>query len=319
MGFDYSRHSCKWATGNMSSALEHPEVVRDYLAQECSEGRILGPFPVEDQPGLQVSRFGVIPKGKSGKWRLIIDLSAPEGRSVNDGIEPELCSLSYVNVDEAAVAIRKAGRGAFLAKVDIKQAYRIVPVHPEDRPLLGMVWEGALFVDAALPFGLRSAPKIFTALADALEWLARQEGVESLMHYLDDYLLIAKTEEECRDALHKLLCLFGRLKVPVAPEKLEGPGTMLRFLGIEINTKEMSLWLPAEKLAELRLLVANWLGRKCCTVRELESLVGKLQHASKVVRPGRTFLRRMFKLLKGTRRRQQFLRLNAAFKSDLQW
>ena len=128
VGFDYSRHSCKWATGNMSSALEHPEVVRDYLAQECSEGRILGPFPVEDQPGLQVSRFGVILKGKSGKWRLIIDLSAPEGRSVNDGIEPELCSLSYVNVHEAAVAIRKAGRGAFLAKVDIKQAYRIVPV-----------------------------------------------------------------------------------------------------------------------------------------------------------------------------------------------
>ena len=179
--------------------------------QECSKGRILGLFPVEDQPGLQVSRFGVIPKGKSGKWRLIIDLSVPEGRSVNDGIEPELCSLSYVNVHEAAVAIRKAGWG---------DAYRIVPVHPEDRPLLGMVWEGALFVDAALPFGLRSTPKIFTALADALEWLARQEGVESLMHYLDDYLLIAKTEEECRDALHKLLCLFGRLKVPVAPEKL---------------------------------------------------------------------------------------------------
>ena len=133
---------------------------------------------------------------------------------MNDRIEPELCLLSYVNVDEAAMAIRKTRRVAFLAKVDIKEAYRIVPVHPEDCPLLGMVWEGASFFDAALPFGLRSAPKIFTALADALEWLARQEGVESLMHYLD---------EECRDALHKLLSLFGRLKVPVAPEKLEGP------------------------------------------------------------------------------------------------
>ena len=85
----------------MSSALEHLEVVRDYLAQECSEGRVLGPFPVEDQQG----RFGVIPNGKSGKWCLIINLSAPEGRSVNDGIELDLCSLSYVNVDEAAVVI----------------------------------------------------------------------------------------------------------------------------------------------------------------------------------------------------------------------
>ena len=49
-----------------------------------------------------------------------------------------------------------------LAKVDIRSVYRIVPVHPEDRLLLGMMWEQALYVDTALPFGLRSAPKIFT-------------------------------------------------------------------------------------------------------------------------------------------------------------
>ena len=78
-----------------------------------------------------------------------------------------------MNVGEAAVAIRKAGRGTFLAKVDIKQAYRIVPVHLEDRPLIGMVWEGVLFVGAALPFGLHSSPKIFTELADTLKWLVR--------------------------------------------------------------------------------------------------------------------------------------------------
>ena len=92
---------------------------------------------------------------------------------MNDGIELELCSLSYVNVDEAAVAIRKAGRGAFLAKVDIKQAYRIVPVHLEDCPLIGMVWEGVLFVGAELLFGLHSSPKIFTELAETLKWLVR--------------------------------------------------------------------------------------------------------------------------------------------------
>ena len=94
---------------------------------------------------------------------------------------------------------------------------------------------------------------------------------------------------------------------------------LTRFLGIELNTKEMSLRLPAEKLLELRMLVASWLGMRFCTVKELESLVGKLQHASKVIRPGRTFMRRMFELLKGARRGQQFARLNAPIKSDLQW
>ena len=56
-----------------------------------------------------------------------------------------------------------------LSKLDIKNAYRTVPVHPEDRPLLGNKWQGKLFIDTVLQFGLRSAPKIFNAIADALE------------------------------------------------------------------------------------------------------------------------------------------------------
>ena len=54
--------------------------------------------------------------------------------------------------------------------MDIQQAYRMVPVHPDDRALLGMRWEGGVYIDTRLPFGLRSAPIIFTAVADALEW-----------------------------------------------------------------------------------------------------------------------------------------------------
>ena len=80
----------------MGSAIEHPEVVREYLAKECAEGRVLGPLPMQAVRGVQVSRFGVIPKGKTGKWRLIVDLSSPDGASVNDGIDPDLCSLTYM-------------------------------------------------------------------------------------------------------------------------------------------------------------------------------------------------------------------------------
>ena len=75
---------------------------------------------------------------------------------MNDRIEPELCSLSY-----------------------IKKAYRIVPVNLEDRLLLGMEWAVSVFVDTALLFGLRSASKIFTALVDALEWVVKSKGVTS--------------------------------------------------------------------------------------------------------------------------------------------
>ena len=88
--------------------------------------------------------------------------------SVNDGIDPALCSLKYTLVEQVAEKVFELGPSA-LAKIDVKSAYRIVPVHPDDRPLLGMLWQD---IDASLPFGLRFAPKLFNAIADALEWIA---------------------------------------------------------------------------------------------------------------------------------------------------
>ena len=99
---------------------------------------------------MQISRFEVILKGATGKWRLILDLSSPEGASVNCGIDKELCSLKYATVDQATESVVRLGRGTLMAKIDIKAAYRLVPVHPEDRWLLGMQFEGADFMDTVL-------------------------------------------------------------------------------------------------------------------------------------------------------------------------
>ena len=96
---------------------------------------------------IHCSPFGVIPKkNKPNKWRLIVDLSSPTGESVNDGISRELSSLSYTSVDVVVEHILTLGRGSMLAKMNIKQAYRMIPVRPQDRPLLGMKWQGQVFV-----------------------------------------------------------------------------------------------------------------------------------------------------------------------------
>ena len=188
VGFRYGQSQCKSAKSNMLSSDTNPQVVTSYLQKEVPLGKLVGPLPLGSIPGIHISPFGVIPKGHTpGKWRLILDLSSPHGHSVNDGIDLELCSLSYINVDMVGNVVVALGKESLLAKVDIKSAYRIVPVHPEDRPLLGMEWKGALYVDTCLPFGLRSAPRIFTALADMLEWGAKKHGVTHLLHYLDDY------------------------------------------------------------------------------------------------------------------------------------
>ena len=107
-----------------------------------------------------------------------MDLSFPEGSSVNDAISGEDCSLSYVSVDQIAACVLALGRGSLLAKSDVKQAYRKVPAHPQDSILLGMSWKGHYYVDASLPLWLRSAPSILSALVDALEWVVCQAGVK---------------------------------------------------------------------------------------------------------------------------------------------
>ena len=73
---------------------------------------------------------------------LITDLSSPTGASVNDGVETEVTSLSYITVDNVAQVAGDLGRGALLAKVDIESTYRLIPVHPSDRPLQAITWEG---------------------------------------------------------------------------------------------------------------------------------------------------------------------------------
>ena len=146
----------------MQSASKHPEVINDYLQKEILQEQIRGPFPPHLAPSVHINRFGVIPKKhQPGKWRLITDLSFPEGASVNDAIDPALCSLKYVTVDQVAQQAVLIGKGSLIVKIDIKAAYRLIPVAPHQRHYLGMAWKNQIYVDSMLPFGLRSAPKNF--------------------------------------------------------------------------------------------------------------------------------------------------------------
>ena len=320
IGYNRSSRSSSRCRGNMLSAREHPEVILDYMQSEQQQGRLVGPLG----PGVQhvhTSPFGVIPKhNQPGKWRLITDLSSPPGSSINDGIDPTLCSVHYSGLDEAVAMVCRLGRGCLLAKTDLKSAYRIVPVHPDDRPLLGMKWGESVFLDAALPFGLRSAPKIFSAVADTLLWILAQRGVTEAIHYLDDFLIAGQPDSsECAHNLSIALETFRTLGVPVAHEKNEGPSSTISYLGILIDTVKGELRLPAEKLTRILQELERWLGRKACSKRELLSLIGLLHHAASVVVAGRPFLRHLISLSKIPRHLHYMVRLNNAARSDIKW
>ena len=182
------------------------------------------------------------------KWRIICNLSSPMGASVNNGILPELCSLQYATVDDTVGIIRQLGRGTQLVKQDIKDAYWIIPVHPTDYHLLGICWKGHTYVDRALPFGLRSAPKIFNAMADSIAWALSCEGIRYLLHYLDDFLFLgAPHTDQGQESLTTALHLLDRLSIPVASHKTDGPTTSLAFLGIVVDTHTYKLQLPTDR------------------------------------------------------------------------
>ena len=231
---------------NIPSARKQASVLEDYLTKERAAGCLIGPLVA---PSLHINRFRVIPKGHSpGKWRLITDLSYPPEGSVNEGANPQYCSLSYVTVDTVASVVASFGPGSLMAKVDIESAYRLIPVHPDDHPLLAVTWHGQTFCDGMLPFGLRSAPKIFTAVVDALEWCAREQKVSKIYHYLDDLIIGPPESDQCQKDLSTLESLCTTLGVPLAAHKREGPTTCLTFQGIKMDSQAGILRLPADKL-----------------------------------------------------------------------
>uniref|UniRef100_A0A1X7TSU0 Reverse transcriptase domain-containing protein n=1 Tax=Amphimedon queenslandica TaxID=400682 RepID=A0A1X7TSU0_AMPQE len=115
---------------------------------------------------------------KPGKYRLIVDLPSPPGVSVNDGIAPALSLVCYLTVDNLASVVVSKGKGAYLVKADIREAYRNIPIDPDDYYLLGVECDRVVVINKFLPFGLRSAPKIFSAVGDAAQWILLYSGVK---------------------------------------------------------------------------------------------------------------------------------------------
>ena len=141
----------------------------------------------------------------------------------------------------------------------------------------------------------------------------------TVLAYLDDFLIIADTKVECQQAYEELIKLLGELGFQINWDKAVGPCQRLTFLGIEIDTVRRELTLPERKLCELRLLLSETTAKRSITKRDLQSLVGKLNFAARVVFGRRTFLRRMIDTVNHMQRPHHHVRINAPLRADLEW
>ena len=327
IGFTGSR--TKRFAKNLPTAFEHPEIVSENLANEVRLGRTAGPFDIPPFKNFQVSPIGLVPKKHSNKYRTIFHLSFPKSgdSSINYSIPKEEFGLHYITIDNAIEGIISFGQGCFLAKTDIESAFRLIPVHPDDYELLGMFWDDKYFYDRVLPFGLRSAPFLFNQLSEAIEWiLIHKCFISFVCHILDDFLLIeppspsAPFDQTCRASLSSMLLTFQNLNIPVAPKKTEGPCTVIEFMGIVLDSNRMEARLPRDKVERILEALASFEKKRSCTLKELQSLIGTLNFACKVVPPGRPFLQRMIELTRNLTKSHHHVKLNAGFFKDvLMW
>ena len=133
------------------------------------------------------------------------------------------------------------------------------------------------------------------------------------------HILVASSKLEAEEQKQMLCSVFNKLKVPLETSKLKGPATCQSFLGIEVDTSLRQLRLPVEKLMKLKAELAQCVFHKLVTKRELQSLTGLLQFATKVICPGRPFLHQLYALQDIGSHPDHYIPMNQAGKADILW
>ena len=193
---------------NHKSATEYPDHVSVYLEEELRHQAILGPLNHPPIGKLHTNPFMTHDKPNSENRRVIIDLSWPQGNSVNAGVSSDKYLgtefvLTYPSVDNSTQEVLRLGSGCKIFKVDISRAFRHVPIDPGDLDLLGLHWK-EYFIDRLLPFGFKHRSSIFQGISDAVRFIMSQEG-HGIWNYIDDYL--------CVSLPSKLNATFGSFRV----------------------------------------------------------------------------------------------------------
>lgn len=307
---------------NLLSARNNSSFVTDALEREVDSGHIMGPFPSPPFAEYRVSPIGVAEHKFSKKKRLILDLSSPHDcdntPSINDCISSTDYSMKFVTIDDAISLIQSLGKGAWLTKFDIKNAFRILPIAPGQWKYHCIKWNDRYYFYVRLAFGSRSSPKIFSALSEALHWIATHNyGIEHFLYLLDDFLAVDAPTVQVPDTRERLQNMFDNLGIPLNCNKTEGPVHSLTYLGVGLDCTQLLAFLPQDKLDRIKQLLDTFISKKACTKRQMLSLLGHCSFAARVVIHGRTFLSRMFQLSTTAKTLYQIVTLTQECKEDM--
>lgn len=240
--------------------------------------------------GQFLSSFFLVTK-PNGKNRFVLNL-----KKLNTFIDSD-----HFKLEDIRTAIKLLSVGSHMATIDLKEAYFLVPVHKDSKRYLRFLWEGKIFEFQCLPFGLCTAPWVFSKLMKPVAKRLRSRGWLSVV-YLDDWLLIGDNFAQCKSNIEETASLLSSLGFIINENKSSlVPAQQCQFLGCILDSVEFQLRLPEEKKKKILDLLNRFKTQKSCKIREFAHFVGTLAAACRVTDYGWCYLKPL--------ERQKFLAL----------
>ena len=311
------------STPNHDSAIKFPDHVDDFIWTEKDAGVLVGPF-VDPPfvPWVHISPLMSRAKADPSKRRIITDLTFPRDKSINAYILKNsamglIREHSLPTIADLVEELKDTGPNSYLFTVDIARAYKNFVADPLDWPLLCLSWGGQHYADLSKPFGARASSCFMQRVANLVTRILRKEGIRAIM-YLDDVIVVVPDEPTASRHYVRVHDLLRELGLPEAIDKTQSPATRVRWLGIDIDTANMILFIPTDKLQDVREAEDRYSKAASINKQQLQSLVGKLLHVAKCVEPARVFISRLLDSLRSFGDRH-FIKVTSAMRADLAW
>ena len=287
---------------NHSSGLKHPRAIKDYLLKELDHNAIMGPFPSPPFQWHRSNPMMVRPKKEKDKFRVILDMSFPLGSSVNSHI-PRMSfdgapyKLKLPTALDLAEHIARKGPGCYMYKLDVPRAYRQLPIDPLDWPLTGIEWDGEIYIDKSVPFGLRHGAMFCERITTAICYSAKTNFDAAVEAYIDDMGGVSINDLVQAELDYRNVCsTVVKLGLNLALDKCVGPSRVMSWTGTTFNSVTMTMKIDDDKIVETLAYAEALLDRTDISLGDMETFIGKIQHCLKFCPGGRRFLNRVLQM-----------------------
>lgn len=263
--------------------------------------------------GQFISKIFLVPKS-SGGYRLVLNL-----KKLNEFVTTE-----HFKIEDHKTVLKSITKDCYMATIDLTDAYYLIPVREEDRIFLRFFFEGVLYQFCVLPFGLSSAPYVFTKILKPLFAGLREEGLVSVV-YLDDILLLGDSLQDCKMNVGQTVKLLEFLGFLINYKKSQlSPRKELTYLGFVYNSSDMSVALPEKKVIKLRNQISDWSKVVRCSIRSFAQFIGSLVSACPAMPYGWLYTKRFerekfFALQTNHDNYDAFMSIPDYLKSDFDW